>query len=224
MRSFQILSALLQYPEKALLEALPEIHAELEHCSTEVRTSIAPLLAYLAQHDLIELQENYVATFDRNRTCSLHLFEHVYGESRERGPAMVSLMQEYTNHNFLVVADELPDFLPMFLEFLGQTDEATAAEFLGESIHVIARIGDKLDEGESPYHGVFTALRSLTDVEPLPLAEPPVRDMDEVMEQFGSGVDGIEPLLSPSLSHQATTQTIQFYPRTAAPVGASQGV
>ncbi|WP_028455441.1 nitrate reductase molybdenum cofactor assembly chaperone [Chitinilyticum litopenaei] len=227
MKHFQILSALLQYPEGVLQDALPEIRAELADAPAGVAQAVAPLLDHLAAHDLIALQEGYVNTFDRGRNYSLHLFEHVYGESRDRGPAMVSLMQEYTNRGFFIAADELPDYLPLFLEFLGQTDEATAEEFLGESIHVIARIGEKLAEAGSPYAGVFTALRGLTDVEPLPLAEPPVRDMDEVMEKFGGGIDGMEPLLQPGLQPGLTggacgsaAQTIQFHPRASSVAGA----
>lgn len=225
MKHFQILSALLQYPEEVLIESLPEICQELEDAPAGMAGVLEPLVDFLASQPLISLQESYVNTFDRSRSHSLHLFEHVYGESRDRGPAMVSLMQEYTDRGFFIAADELPDYLPLFLEFLGQVDAATAEEFLGESIHVIARIGEKLQESGSPYACVFDVLRSLTDVAPLPLAEPPVRDMDEVMEQFGAGFDGIEPLLQlskPGSACGSSTQTIQFHPRSNTAV--QQGV
>jgi nitrate reductase delta subunit len=206
MKHFQVLSALLLYPEQPLLDAIPELDEALGD-TAGLRTVLAPLFQYLASDELLELQQNYVETFDRGRATSLHMFEHVHGESRERGPAMVNLMEEYEKHGFMVDADELPDYIPLFLEFLSQTDEATAADLLGDAIHVIALVGNRLSERASPYACVFNALRMLTAVEPQPLVEPPVRDMDEMMEVFGPGADGVEPLLKPG------PQTIQFHPR-----------
>lgn len=211
MSPYRILSLLLQYPQAELLEALPALRAALDDCPAPVARAVTPLLAEWADSTLLALQTRYVDLFDRQRSLSLHLFEHVYGESRDRGPAMVSLMEEYHRHGFFIVADELPDYLPLFLEFLGQLPADEAERLLGEAIHVIARIGERLAESGCLYAGVFAALRTLTATEPLPLAEPPVRDMDEAMETFGSGFDGVEPLLKPA----GAGQTIQFYPRAA---------
>lgn len=211
MNPFSLLSVLLQYPEAELLAALPALRSALEACPEPVRRPVEPLLAEWSDQTLVELQTRYVDLFDRQRSLSLHLFEHVYGESRERGPAMVSLMEEYHRHGFFICASELPDYLPLFLEFLGQLPAAEADTLLGEAIHVVARIGERLAEAGNPYAGVFVALGALTSTAPLPLAEPPVRDMDEAMETFGSGFDGVEPLLKPA----GAGQTIQFYPRAA---------
>jgi nitrate reductase delta subunit len=93
MSLYPILSALLDYPEPALLEALPEIEAAL-HEWPQARAHLAPLIASL-KRPLIDVQLAYVATFDRNPSHSLHLFEHVHGESRDRGQAMVDLLDEY---------------------------------------------------------------------------------------------------------------------------------
>ncbi|MCR2493331.1 nitrate reductase molybdenum cofactor assembly chaperone, partial [Salmonella enterica] len=84
----------------------------------EAEETLQPLIGHLASQDLIALQETYVATFDRNRAHSLHLFEHVHGESRDRGQAMVDLLETYRQHGFEPVVSELPDHVPLFLEFL----------------------------------------------------------------------------------------------------------
>ena len=83
-----------------------------------LRAAIGALLAELAGRDIYELQERYFALFDRSRTLSLHLFEHVHGESRDRGQAMADLIALYRGHGLEPTASELPDFLPLFLEFL----------------------------------------------------------------------------------------------------------
>ncbi|HBL65691.1 MAG TPA: nitrate reductase molybdenum cofactor assembly chaperone, partial [Achromobacter sp.] len=116
-----MLSALLSYPEPDLLDALGEVEAALAD-DPDAEEALQPLVAYLATNDLITVQENYVATFDRNRSHSLHLFEHVHGESRDRGQAMVDLLDTYRQHGFEPVVSELPDHVPLFLEFLGVID------------------------------------------------------------------------------------------------------
>ncbi|MEW9898697.1 nitrate reductase molybdenum cofactor assembly chaperone [Chitinivorax sp. PXF-14] len=206
MQHFQVLSALLTYPEQELLDAMPEFEASLAE-APELAAKLAPLFAFLREHGVVELQENYVATFDRNPKHSLHLFEHIHGESRDRGQAMVDLLQEYKRYGLLMTPDELPDYVPLFLEFLSQIEPADAERLLGDAIHVLALIGDKLKSNDSTYHVVFDALRNLTSVEPLPLTEPPVRDMDEAMEMFGPSADGVEPLLKPGV------QAVKFYPK-----------
>jgi nitrate reductase delta subunit len=211
MNPFAILSLLLQYPERELFDALPALRAALADCPEAVRQAVTPLLAEWSDRSLIALQERYVDLFDRQRSLSLHLFEHVYGESRERGPAMVSLMDEYRRHGFAIVADELPDYLPLFLEFLAQLPADEADRLLGEAIHVVALVGGRLEQAGSLYAGVFAALGTLTSTAPLPVAEPPVRDMDEALETFGPGADGVEPLLKPA----GDARIIQFHPRAA---------
>ncbi|AOY01242.1 nitrate reductase molybdenum cofactor assembly chaperone [Jeongeupia sp. USM3] len=206
---FRVLSALLQYPEAELIDALSELDAALANAPTGLRITVAPLLAELAAGDLIAAQEGYVATFDRSRGHSLHLFEHIHGESRERGPALVDLMNAYREHGFEIDANELPDYLPLFLEFLGSVDAATAQDFLNEAVHVIAALAERLGEAESRYACVMNALVALASVKIQPLVAPPIRDMDEMLETFGPGADGTEPLLSQA----AGPQTVKFYPR-----------
>lgn len=210
MQHFQILSALLLYPEPALLETLPELEAELAKTPL-LHAPLRPLLDALAAGDLIALQERYVTTFDRNPSHSLHLFEHIHGESRDRGQAMVDLMEEYKKHGLQMTGDDLPDFVPLFLEFLSQLDdEQEATRLLSDAIHVLAHIGRKLAANNSPYSCVFDVLQQLSPVVAEELTEPPVRNMDEALETFGPGVDGVEPLLQ---THIGGAQPINFYPK-----------
>jgi nitrate reductase molybdenum cofactor assembly chaperone NarJ/NarW len=113
MANFRALAALLAYPEPELIAALPQIRREV--------AGDRGLLGLLGEFDhlpLHELQERYVELFDRSRALSLHLFEHVHGESRDRGQAMVDLARTYASRGVQVADNELPDYLPAFLEFL----------------------------------------------------------------------------------------------------------
>ncbi len=209
MQHFQILSALLLYPEPALLENLPTLEAELAKTPL-LHAPLRPLLDMLAADDLITLQERYVTTFDRNPSHSLHLFEHIHGESRDRGQAMVDLMEEYKKHGLDMTGEDLPDFVPLFLEFLSQVEEQEAGRLLSDAIHVLAHIGRKLAANDSPYSGVFDALQQFSPVAAEELTEPPIRNMDEALETFGPGADGVEPLLQ---AHAGGAQPINFYPK-----------
>lgn len=213
MNLYRLLSALLSYPEPELLAALSEVEAALDG-HPDAEETLQPLISYLAANDLIAVQENYVATFDRNRSHSLHLFEHVHGESRDRGQAMVDLLDTYRQHGFEPVVSELPDHVPLFLEFLGVIDPEQAQELLDEAIHVLAAIGSRLAKGESPYASIFAVLRAQSRVIPREQTEAPVRDMDEAMETFGVSADGVEPLLRPFSGDGA--QAVRFYPRAPA--------
>ena len=200
MKTFKVLSLLLMYPESDWLAALPDMHAALvEEAPTNANAAsrLAPLFDLLKNTRLIALQENYVATFDRNPSHSLHLFEHIHGESRDRGSAMINLLEEYWKHGFDAAASELPDYVPLFLEFLSQLPSEEALPLLGDAVHVLALIGRKLDKNGSPYAAAFQLLEALSPVAAQELTEPPVRDMDEAMEMFGPTADGAEPLLNP---------------------------
>ncbi|WP_229633588.1 nitrate reductase molybdenum cofactor assembly chaperone [Duganella qianjiadongensis] len=208
---FQLLSILLQYPEAELLQEREALQALIPR---NWQGALAPLFAHLAATPLIDLQQQYVMTFDRNPSHSLHLFEHIHGESRDRGQAMVDLLAEYSRHGLQMVGDDLPDYVPLFLEFLSLQDEAEAERLLGDAIHVLAYIGRKLRANGSPYACVFELLQTLTNVVAEELSEPPVRDMDEALETFGPGADGIEPLLKPRMDG---SHPVNFYPKAAAP-------
>jgi nitrate reductase molybdenum cofactor assembly chaperone NarJ/NarW len=111
--------------------------------------------------DPLDAQERYVALFDRNRSLSLHLYEHVHGESRERGEAMVRLAALYKLHGLHIAANELPDYLPLYLEFLSLLPDQAARSLLAEAVHVIAALADKLEARGSEYAMVLRAIETL---------------------------------------------------------------
>jgi nitrate reductase delta subunit len=114
-----------------------------------------------------------------------------------------------------MTGDELPDFVPLFLEFLSQLDDRDeAGRLLGDAVHVLAHLGRKLAANGSVYACVFDVLESLSPVTAEELSEPPVKDMDEALETFGPGADGVEPLLKPQAPGP---QPINFYPRGTRP-------
>ncbi len=200
MKSYKAFALLLSYPEADWLAALDEVEQVLREeaaANADAPARLAPLLAMLRGEALIPLQENYVATFDRNPSHSLHLFEHVHGESRERGAAMVNLLQEYESHGLRIGAAELPDYVPLFLEYLSLLPEDAARALLGEAVHVLAHIGEKLSTNASPYADVFAALQALSPVVAEPVPEAPVRDMEQMLETAAPTADGTEPLLVP---------------------------
>jgi nitrate reductase delta subunit len=148
-KALRAMSALLSYPDEALVAALPEIKGF-------VPRDVLPLIKELESADLYRSQEQYVSLFDRSRALSLHLFEHVHGESRERGQAMVELAKMYQTHGMQVGEHELPDYLPAFLEFASLSDQSR--DLLREVSHILRALGDRLAERGSPYCTVFAAL------------------------------------------------------------------
>ncbi len=136
---FKALGALLTYPTPELVAALPEI-ASIIHDARKVprkcRRSLDELIAELGENDLIDLQERYVDLFDRGRRTSLHLFEHVHGDSRERGQAMVDLKALYAGAGYTLAAHELPDYLPAVLEFVS-LEPVAVKEVLGDCAHIV---------------------------------------------------------------------------------------
>jgi nitrate reductase delta subunit len=152
VQTFRVLSALLSYPEQELLDALPDCRAVLDDealVPPAERTALHAFIDTLAGTELLDAQERYVALFDRNRSLSLHIYEHVHGESRDRGQAMVRLGELYRLHGLDIFARELPDFLPLFLEFLSVLPERAARSMLADAAHVIAALHGKLRARDS---------------------------------------------------------------------------
>lgn len=177
-RTFKILSALLSYPTeelKAAAPAFPAILTEEKLLDPRQVDAIAPLAEELRDSDLLDLQERYVQLFDRSRALSLHLFEHVHGESRDRGQAMVDLQSLYEQRGLVIGAAELPDYLPLFLEFLSTLARDEALELLTQPAHVLAALAARLEKRESGYAAVLAALAALggaTDAGAMPPEEP----------------------------------------------------
>lgn len=166
-KTFKALSALLTYPSADLQAAIGEIRDVLASenlLTTNAKASIAPLLNDLAQLDLYELQEHFVLLFDRSRTLSLNLFEHVHGESRDRGPAMVDLLETYRAGGFDLVSTELPDHLPILLEFISTQSDEVAKELLEDAGHILAALAERLHRRESNYAAVLAGLAEYAGV------------------------------------------------------------
>lgn len=164
IRTFKVLSALLSYPTEELRAAAPAFRAVIAGeglLPARAREAVLGLADELADRDLYDLQERYVLLFDRTRSLSLYLFEHIHGEGRDRGQAMVDLMAHYQLHGLEISARELPDFLPLFLEFLSTLPLDEAREMLTQPCDVIAAVGQRLRKRESPYASVFAALEGL---------------------------------------------------------------
>ena len=164
MHTFRVLSALLAYPNRDLLDGLdtlpPLLDAEALVPCTE-RRALMRFITRLGHASLLDAQEAYVGLFDRNRSLSLHLFEHVHGESRERGQAMVRLAALYRLHGLEIAAHELPDYLPLYLEFLSLLPEETARSLLAEAAPVIAALAEKLEARGSDYAAPMRAVVTL---------------------------------------------------------------
>ena len=164
IKSFKVLSALLSYPTEELQAGAPEL---LEVLSSEglltqprlkaVRGFVDDLLA----QDIYDAQERYVLMFDRTRSLSLHLFEHVHGDGRDRGQAMVDLMALYEERGLQIDAKELPDYLPMFLEFLSLLEIGEARDLLGEPLHIVSGLKERLKQRKSLYKALFAALECI---------------------------------------------------------------
>jgi nitrate reductase molybdenum cofactor assembly chaperone NarJ/NarW len=169
IRALKALSALLTYPSAELKQAAGEISESIENepaFSFAVRDRLHKLLSELATDDLYDLQERYVLLFDRTRSLSLHLFEHVHGESRDRGQAMVDLKAQYETAGLEVDAPELPDFLPLFLEYASTLPAAAARDTLAQPAHIFAALAERLRKRRSAYEAVFRALVALSAVKP----------------------------------------------------------
>jgi len=168
-RTFKVLSALLSYPTAELQKAAGDMKAVLEAeklLSAPVLRAVLTLLNEIESRDLYDLQERYVLLFDRTKSLSLHLFEHVHGESRDRGQAMIDLQNLYAEKGLEIGASELPDFVPLFLEFLSTQPRAEAYDLLGQPVHILAALAERLRKRDSSYEAVFRSLVALASVKP----------------------------------------------------------
>lgn len=166
---FKALSALLTYPTKELQEATGAISEALDRepaVPALAREQLHNLIEEIATGNLYDLQERYVLLFDRTRSLSLHLFEHIHGESRDRGQAMIDLKALYEKNGLSISVSELPDFLPLFLEFLSTRPRAEAFELLGQPAHILSAVAERLRKRGSHYEAVFRSLIALSAVKP----------------------------------------------------------
>jgi len=167
--TLRALALLLGYPSEEMKEHVGELRnalateGALPDASSE---TLRPLLEAIETNDLLDLQAAYSELFDRSRSLSLHLFEHVHGDSRERGQAMIDLGQQYVASGFFLEANELPDFIPVFLEYASCLPPAEARDLLAQPAHVFGALADRLSKKQSPYGAIFECLVALAGVRP----------------------------------------------------------
>lgn len=187
--TYAALAALLDYPDEALVTALDSIDAHLlahARLPKTVRAGLDQFLAYVRERDLLTLQENYVGLFDRGRATSLYLFEHVHGESRDRGQAMVDLLQMYERHGLFLNQGELPDYLPVFLEYLSRLPAPDARKLLAETGEILRALAGQLAQRGSHYGFVVGALLPMAGLAP---ADAPDATGDDVAAERPSAAD-----------------------------------
>lgn len=182
LRSF---AALLDYPEVALQAAIPEIRdaiaAEGLLGAGQIER-LQPLLGRLANDDLINCQEHYVELFDRGRSCSLHLFEHVHGESRDRGQALVDLRDRYLRAGLEPLTRELPDYLPLFLEYCSTLPPEAALAELAAPGAILALLAGRLTRRSTAYAAPLAILCELAGIDYGPAVSAATPEMDSSLD------------------------------------------
>ncbi len=187
MKTLKALSALLTYPTSELVEALPDLFAVVVEeglVDRPGRQGLKALMHWMQTQDPLDLETEYVSAFDRGRATCLHLFEHVHGESRDRGQAMVDLRRVYERAGFHLAANELPDYIPALLEFLSRQPREQIDDMLGDCAHIVRAIGETLQKRGSRYCSVFAALLTMANEPGLGggdrvSPEPPEKTLDE---------------------------------------------
>ena len=178
-KSLRVLAALLGYPSAEIRQHLLQMRELLRDeraLSDSRRIELEALIDSLHRADPLEAEAAYVELFDRGRATSLHLFEHVHGDSRDRGPAMIDLGQTYEKAGLYLAEGELPDYLPAVLEFVSTQPPREARAFLGEMAHIFNAIFGALQQRESAYASVLGALLELAG-EQAQAVKPPTEEL-----------------------------------------------
>ncbi len=197
------LGALLSYPREEVWQALPEIAAAIrtsKFFAARQRDDLLALVHDLRSAELLQAEERYVDLFDRGRAASLHLFEHLHGDGRDRGQAMVDLKRLYRQAGYELSSRELPDYLPVVLEYLSCRDLAEARELLGDCAHILRQIGQSLIARGCGYAAVLQALLVIAGEDPIDAAAVPrVRGRPENLDRdwFEQPAFGGEALMTP---------------------------
>ncbi len=168
-KTLKVIGFLLSYPEKPVSAVADEINrllAQESWLSAPVRKAIGDFMETQGKSDLLDVQEDYVDLFDRTPSLSLHLFEHVHGDSRDRGQAMVELDGLYREIGLENMSEHTPDYLPMFLEYLSLLPMDKVRDNLNGAIDVIAAIGERLKKRRSGYAVLFSALQEAATRQP----------------------------------------------------------
>ncbi|MDH5326486.1 MAG: nitrate reductase molybdenum cofactor assembly chaperone [Gammaproteobacteria bacterium] len=169
MSIYRILSVLLHYPQQELLDAVVDIRTMLKEMPLSTRDSdvLENFLQRLESKELTTLQEEYVQTFDLVPEHSLHLTHHLFGDERGRGPALIDLTEYYKEFGLQADEKELPDYLPMILEFSSELDETEAHLFLSQTVKVLQQLAVNLEKVGSPYAALVRVVESKGQLAPI---------------------------------------------------------
>ncbi|MDP1655042.1 MAG: nitrate reductase molybdenum cofactor assembly chaperone [Hylemonella sp.] len=184
--SLRVLARLLSYPDAELRAHLPDMRDALhsERALGAARLAeLDALMHSLTAQEALEVEAEYVQLFDRGRATSLHLFEHVHGDSRDRGPAMIDLAQTYEQAGLYLAEGELPDYLPVVLEFVSTQPLKEARAFLGEMAHILNAIFSALQQRRSAYASVLGALLEIAGEKAQAVKVAPDAPLDESWEE-----------------------------------------
>ncbi|HET8694150.1 MAG TPA: nitrate reductase molybdenum cofactor assembly chaperone, partial [Aquabacterium sp.] len=193
--SLRALAHLLGYPNAALRDTLPDLQKVLisEAAVDESRLrGLSKLIGSLIDQDVFETEQAYVELFDKGRSTSLHLFEHVHGDSRDRGPAMIDLVKTYEQAGLMLdptkVGGELPDYLPVVLEFVSTLKAEQMRDFIGEIAHILNAVHTALIKRRSLYAHVLAAVLEIGQQKVETVDVPDDEDLDAAWaepEAFG---------------------------------------
>lgn len=181
VHTLRAIAWLLRYPDAGLRAHLPELRAALhdERVLGDGRLAeIDALIDRLRSLPRLRTEAEYVELFDRGRGTALHLFEHVHGDSRERGPAMVDLAQQYAQAGLVLNDGELPDYLPVLLEYASTQPPSQARAFVAEFAHILQALFSALLRRESPYASLVAALLDLAGQRAQPVRLPEEPELD----------------------------------------------
>lgn len=217
--TLRALALLLGYPDERLRGLLPQLLDAIDAeraLPAARRLELRNLHNELLRGDLLETQARYVETFDRGRATSLHLFEHVHGDSRDRGPAMVDLVQTYEKAGLLLAPEELPDHLCVVLEFASTQPAPIAREFLGEMAHILSAVFSALLQRGSPYATALAAVLELAGQRVQAVAI----EADEPMDDSWSEPPAFDGCSTKGQARPGEPQPIHIVRRAAAQPGA----
>ena len=224
--SLRVLARLLSYPDAQLRADLNDMRQVLltEKAITGARLEeLNALTSSLESGNALDNEAEYVEVFDRGRATSLHLFEHVHGDSRDRGPAMIDLTQTYEKAGLFLGPDEMPDYLPVVLEFVSTQPPKEARAFLGEMAHIFNAIFNALQQRKSPYASVLGALLELSGEKAHPVKivadEPLDTTWEEPVVFDGCSVKGQTKPDQPQPIHFVKTDAAKTRQSTAATAG-----
>ena len=238
IRTLKVLSLLLAYPTEEIGAAAPSFSTVLDEeglMPEGRREPLRRLASQLSERGLYDLEERYVLIFDRTRSLSLHLFEHVHGESRDRGQAMVELKELYAANGLEMPPNELPDYLPLFLEFLSTRPFDEARGYLADIVHIVSALKERLLRRRSIYAGVFAGIEALAgakadrqDVEEL-LGRPDddphdLEALDRVWEEEPVTFGGPGPNAAASCGPDRVAAQIRAGRRAPPAAGGARGV